>query len=111
MRGRGITRFFVHTVTVETKTGRGSNGDVFAAPVTLSPATGNGVLADDAIKLVRNANGDEVVSNTQIAGPLTIAGLFTPGSKVTTSTRTARVIAVNTADVDGLPEHVVINLT
>lgn len=106
MRGRGIARFFVHTVTVETRLGKNSRGDVFAAPVAVT-----GVLADDSIKLVRDSNGDEAVSNTQIAGPLTIADKFTPGSKVTTSTRTGRVIAVNRADVDGLPEHVVITLT
>lgn len=106
MRGRGITRFFVHTVTVETKKGRNSNGDVFAPPVPVQ-----GVLVDDSVKLVRDSTGDEVVSNTQIAGPLDIVPLFTVGSKVTTSTRTARVISVNSADVPGLPQHVVVNLT
>lgn len=106
MRGRGIARLFVHTVTVETRLGKNSRGDVFAPPATV-----DGVLADDSVKLVRDANGDEQVSNTQIAGPLSIAALFTPGSKVTTSTRTARVIAVNRADVAGLPEHIVITLT
>jgi hypothetical protein len=106
MRGRGIARFFVHTVTVETRKGKNSKGDVFA-----SPAVVDGLLVDDSVKLVRDANGQEIVSNTQIAGPLTIVPLFTPGSKVTTSTRTARVIGVNSADVPGLPEHVVVTLT
>lgn len=106
MRARGIARFFVHSVVVETKTGGKSSGDVFAAPATVS-----GLLVDDSVKLVRDAKGQEVVSNTQIAGPLTVAAQFTPGSKVTTSTRTARVITVNSADVQGLPEHVIITLT
>ena len=111
MRARGITRFFVHTVTVETRKGAGPKGDVYAAPVTLGPQTENGVLVDDSVKLVRNSDGDEVVSNTQIAGPLSILPLFTPGSKVTTATRTARVISANLADVAGLPQHVVVTLT
>lgn len=106
MRGRGIARFFVHTVTVETRKGVGPKGDVFAPPVPV-----DGLLVDDSVKLVRNSDGEEVVSNTQIAGPLSIVPLFTPGSKVTTSTRTARVIAVNAADVPRLPEHVVVTLT
>lgn len=122
MRKRGIARFFVHSISVQTWLGTGSNGNVYAAAVTLSPAAGNGVLVDDAIHLVRNKDGDEVTSQGHIAAPLSTVSLFTPDSLVTIlgdsdgdeiAAKPRRVIVVNTADAAGLnlPEHVVISLT
>jgi hypothetical protein len=59
------SRWFVHTVTVETFQGAGAYGDVFAAPVTLAPP--NGCWVDNARKVVRNKDGVEVVSETSVA--------------------------------------------
>lgn len=117
MRGRGIGRFFVHTIKVQTRLGAGSNGDIYSAPVTLSPTLGTGVLVDDAIHLVRDHTGQEVTSQGRIAAPLETAPLFTPNSLVTiygdgddVIRASRRVITINSADLDGLPEHVMVSL-
>ena len=82
-----ITDFFVHTVT--------------------------GYL-DGKIDMVRNTDGEQVVSSSAFYCAVADAAKFTPDSKVTTSDgRTQQVISINTLDVAGtMPgvEHAVIYL-
>jgi hypothetical protein len=115
MRRRGIARFWVHTATVETFKGVGSAGDIFAPPVTLTPGNGttDGCFLDDGTKLVRNKDGDEVVSTTRLFTDKGNAALFTPNSRVKLPTRTARVISANSEDSGdlGLPDHLAVALT
>lgn len=106
--------FYVHTITVQTRTGSGSYGDVFAAPVTLSPATDTGVFADDKRKLVRSSTGAEVISETTIYGRTTAAEVLLEGSLVTLpSGRVATVITTALLDSGGmdLPDHTAATLT
>jgi hypothetical protein len=120
-----LDEFFVHTAKVETYLGEGSNGSVYAAPVTLSPTSTppNGVFADDSRKLVRNANGEQVVSETTLYTSISNVGLFTEKSRVTilgdsdgdeiTPGRAALVIKVNANDSGtlDLPDHLAVTLT
>jgi hypothetical protein len=98
--------FATTTVTVHTRTGSGSNGDVFAASVSVT-----GYL-EDGRRLVRNSAGEQVVSEaTLFTDPSTVA-TFTVDSKVDLPTRTARVILakprlIGDPDVD----HVEVVLT
>ena len=114
MRARGIKRFFVHTVTVETWEGTGAAGDVYAAPVVLSPdnAIPNGVFLEGKVQLVRDSTGQEVTSNSTIYCDVADGPRFTPDTKVTTAGRTARVISQNINDAPGLnlPDHAAIYL-
>lgn len=114
-----ISRWFVHTATVETFQGTSGYGmDVFAAPVTVP------CLTDDARKLVRSKTGEEVVSETTLYTSAADGALFTTGSRVTLPTsvdtadgdplpaRISRVIKVNVNDSGplGLPDHAEVNL-
>lgn len=107
--GRGVTRFWVHTVTVETFQGvNGYGQDTFAAPQTVT-----GWL-QGSTKLVRATEGDEVVSQSQFFAAVDQGPAFTPQSRVTLPDgRIARVIVANTNDAGGLrlPEHVEVQLT
>jgi hypothetical protein len=110
-----LADFWVHTATVETLTGSGAYGDQFAEMVLLSPdnTTPNGCFIDGKRSLVRNANGEQVVSSTTLYTPIANAGLFTPDSRVTTGGVVSRVITVNANDSGslGLPDHVAVSLT
>lgn len=114
-----ISRFFIHTATVETFQGTNGYGvDVFAAPVTVP------CLTDDARKLVRNVKGEEVVSETTLFTAAASGALFTTNSRVTIPTtvdtadgdplppRVTRVIKVNVNDSGplGLPDHAEVTL-
>lgn len=97
------------TVTVEAYEGSGAYGDVYAAPVQVSPC-----VVEDTRRLVRvqtqDAAGAEQVSSTTVyAPPNTVAP---PGSKVTVGARAARVLAASYQDAHGhpLPEHWELNL-
>ena len=99
--------FYVHTLTVETLTGTGSLGDVYAAPVSVP-----GWL-EDKRRLVRDKNGQEVVSSSFFSCDNTHLSKFTPDTKVTISGRTAFVIGVAnyTSGALDLPDHLEIDLT
>lgn len=101
-----ISDFYVHTVTVETFTGQGAAGPVYAAPVTVA-----GYLDGKTI-LVRSQDGEQVVSGAQFYCALADGAKFTPDSRVTAGGRAAQVITVNSLDAPGLnlPEHTVIYL-
>lgn len=109
-----LADFYVHTVTVETFQGTSGYGvDMFAAPVTLSPATGTGVLVEQKRRLVRDKDGAEVISETTVYARTTAAALFTPDSRVTIGGVQSRVItvAVNELDALDLPSHIAVALT
>ena len=90
-----ISRWFVHTATVETFQGTNGYGqDVFAAPVTVPCFT------DDSRRLVRDKTGAEVVSETTLFTSAADGALFTTNSRVTLPT------ATDTADGDPLPPRV-----
>ena len=99
--------FYVHTLTVETLTGTGAMGDVFAAPVTVP-----GWL-EDKRRIVRDKNGQEVVSSSFFSCDNAHLPKFTPDSKVTIDGRTAFVIGVAnyTSGALDLPDHLEIDLT
>lgn len=99
---------YVHTVTVETY--RGTNGygeDMFAAPVTVV-----GFL-DDSRRLVRGADAEQVISESQFYTLPENGALFTAESRVTIAGVTSRVIRtnVNTSGPLGLPDHTVVSFT
>jgi len=107
--GDDLADFYVHTVTVQTLTGTGAYGDVFAAPVTLDPATDTGVFVDDKRKLVRSSSGAEVISETTIYGRPNLIAVLLEGSLVALpSGRVATVITTGARDSGGLdlPDHV-----
>ncbi|NUO58994.1 MAG: hypothetical protein HOV78_20225 [Hamadaea sp.] len=89
------------TVTVRTKTGSGANGDIFAAAVDRD------VFLEDSRRLVRNATGEQVVSEATLYADVADQAIFTTDSKVTLPGRTARVLlakrhVIGDPDVDHL---------
>lgn len=98
----------VHTVTVETHTGEDPFGNV---NTTLSdPIPG---FLDDSRALVRNAAGDQVVSESTFYTGKEHKALFAPESLVHLPDRVATVINVKTADSGplGLPDHLAVVLS
>jgi hypothetical protein len=118
MSAHDLDEFFVHTASVETWLGTGSNGDVYASPAVVIQC-----FADDARKLVRNANGEQVVSETTLYTTNDHVALFVEKSRVTflndpdgdgiVPSRTALVIKVNANDSGALdlPDHLAVTLT
>ena len=98
--------FQTTTVTVETRTGTGANGDTYDPPATRE------VFLEDARRLVRDATGQQVVSESTLYADVADAALFAPDSKVTLPTREALVITTK-AHVIGDPDvdHTEVNLT
>jgi hypothetical protein len=74
------------TVTLAAYTGFGSKGPTFANPVTVA------MFADDSRRLVRNATGEEVISETTLYGDPATADQFLVESKVTLNGRIAKVL-------------------
>lgn len=106
-----VSRFFVHTVTVETFLGTSGYGvDQFAAPVTLSPP--NGCFVDNARHLVRSTTAEEVLSEATLYTFVANAALFAPNSRVTVNGVQTRVIKTNpnTSGSLRLPDHVAVTL-
>jgi len=97
-----------HRVTVKALTGNGAYGPEYATGVPNVPC-----MLDDSRKLVRNGDGDEVVSETTLICRLQHAALFTPGSEVTLPRRTAHVIGVaeRTDDDMGAWQHLEVTLS
>ena len=104
----GFEEFMVHTVRVETKSGEDPWGNV---NTTLSePVEG---FLDDSRALVRNAAGDQVVSESTFYTGKEHKDLFKPESLVHIGERVATVINVKTADSGplGLPDHLAVVLS
>jgi len=108
-----LEEFYVHTVTVEPFLGTSGYGeDLFAPAVTLSPDTDNGVFLDDSRHLVRDATGEQVVSESTLYTYPAAAALFNPGARVTANGVVSRVIRSNLNDSGtlDLPDHVAVSL-
>jgi hypothetical protein len=118
MSDNDFDEFFVHTASVEKWLGTGSNGDVYASPAVVIQC-----FADDSRKLVRNANGEQVISETTLYTSILNAPLFVEKSRITvlgdsdsdelTPGRASLVIKVNandSGDLD-LPDHLAVSLT
>jgi hypothetical protein len=99
--------FYVHTVSVETKTGSVAYGDVYASAVSVP------CWAEPKRRLVRTRDGQEVLSSSFLSCDVEHAPKFTPDSKVTLNGATAYVIGVNTFTSGALelPDHLEIDLT
>lgn len=100
--------FMVHPVQVETHGGEDPFGNIHT---TLSdPVYG---FLDDSRALVRNAAGDQVVSESTFYTGTEHKDLFKPESLVHLPDRTATVISTKLADSGplGLPDHLAVVLT
>jgi len=114
MTSTEFDEFRIHTITVATFAGNGGNGPLHDTPVTYSPTTGDGVLVDDTRKLIRGADGREVVSESTIFDPdVTHAATYTVGSLVTLPDgRLATSLQVKVRDGAGvIPSYVEVALT
>lgn len=101
-----LADFWVHTVTVETYTGTGDDGDLFAAPVDVLG------FMDGGTKVIRTATGELVVTSAPFYAPISSAALFVANSRVTYQGKQSRVFAVtihDSGDLD-LPDHVEVTL-
>lgn len=90
-----ITDFFVHTVTVETFTGVGAGGPVYAAPVSVT-----GYL-DETTRLLRKGDGSEIVSRGHFYCSIADLAKFTQDSRVTLPDRVSQVISSRSNDLVG----------
>lgn len=103
-----LADWYVHTAQVEMFLGvNGYGEDIFAAPVSVV------CFLDDARKLVRNKDGEQVVSETTLATFPVNAPLFTADSKVTVNGAESRVIKTKVGDSGDLdlPDYVAVSLT
>ncbi len=102
----GISALFIHTATVETFTGTGPYGDVYAAPVTVA------ALLDQGAVLVRTATTEELEQKSILYAALTDADKFTVGTRVTVNGTVGWVVTVRRRDGGslGLPDHVEVDL-
>ncbi|AWN03630.1 hypothetical protein PBI_JACE_8 [Gordonia phage Jace] len=102
-----LARWWRHKVTVQRHKGEGAYGPVFETAVPVMAAI------DDKARMVRNADGVEVVSSTTVAMPATTP--YIPvGSLLTLppqyGEREARVIACTVADGGTDADHLQVNL-
>lgn len=103
----GIARLFTQQVTVETLTAPTSFGEQYAAPVTVT------CFINDTRNLIRNGEGEQVVSETTLYAPLSTESTFAEGSRVTVNGRHARVLKLSRRDSAGPvnAHHVQVALT
>lgn len=101
-----ISVFFIHTATVQTFTGTGPTGDLYAAAVDVK-----GFL-DDGVVLVQSSAGEQLVQKSIFYAALSDAAVFVPESRVTVNGRACQVTAVRRRDGGslGLPDHCEIEL-
>lgn len=94
--------FWVHTVTAQPLTGHGAYGPALGAPVTLT------CWVDEAIRLVRDGDGAQVVSTATIHAPAGTTALTVGGKVTLPSGREATVltVAVHDSGALDLPDHV-----
>lgn len=102
-----LARWWRHEVIVKRYKGTGAYGPVWFDPVPVMAAI------DDKARLVRNADGIEVVSSTTVAMPATTP-LIPVGSTITLPVkygeRESQVIAYTVADADLDADHLQVNL-
>jgi hypothetical protein len=83
-----IPAFFVHTASVETLTGSGPTGRVFAAPVTVRG------LLDDGIIRQQSATGEELVQKSVFYADIADEAKFAVDSRITVNGRLTTVASV-----------------
>lgn len=95
-----------NALTVEPYLGSGSAGEKYGAGIEHP-----GLIQLPQDKLVRTAQGDETTSSTAVYAPLSIAGDFPLGSRVTLADgRRAAVLTISKPDIYGLLGFVVLNI-
>lgn len=100
-----LSDWWMHTVTVKSHLGASAYGDRFGDPVPVP------CFVEDDVKLIRDSDGNEVVSSTTVYSNIDKAALFPVGSLVITPFgREARVIglarhAVGDPDIDHVEIH------
>ena len=87
------------TVAVETYTGEGAYGPVYASAVTV-PCN-----LDTTRRLVRNANGEESVSECTLYVHPDNAAAFAAQSRLTVGGRTSTVLAASSQEFRGQAHH------
>lgn len=92
-------------VTVETRTGDGAYGPNYADPVTVR------CNIDNRRRLVRNANGDEALSEASITVHPDDAAVFTPETRLTIEGRTSTVMNVRPLKLRSSVHHVEVSCT
>lgn len=92
-----------HRVTIRPYLGHGAAGPILGDPVRRR------AFVEDVRRLVRDAEGYEVISETTVY--LAPGIKLAPESEVTTLTRTARVITSTTLNHPQAPSHVALSLT
>lgn len=102
-----FARWWRHEVIVKRRKGEGAYGPTFHPPATLMSAI------DDTTRMVRNQDGEEVVSSTTVAFANGTAHI-PPGSLVTLPTkyggREAKAIATTVGDGGTAADHLQVNL-
>lgn len=96
-------QYLVHSIDVETYTGTGAYGDQHEAAVPVA------CMVEDSRRLVRNTDGDEVMSETTLYAHLDDAAKLTEKSFVTLpSGRASKIILRKLRDDGGMgtPQHV-----
>lgn len=87
------------TVAVETYSGEGAYGPVYAAAANVP------CHIDNDERLVRSMGGDEVVSSARLTIHPANAAAFTPESRLTIQGRSSTVISTNVKTVRGSACH------
>lgn len=103
-----LDEFYVHSVLVETYLGTNGYGED-----TFAPAIAVGGFLDDSRKLVRGADAEQVISESQFYTRPENGARFPAESRVTVDGVISRVIRTNTntsGNLD-LPDHAVVSLT
>ena len=93
------------TVAVETWTGEGAYGPVYADPVDIV------CNVDSTRRLVRNANGEEVVSEFTLQAKRADEATCAPESRVTIAGRVSTVLAVSPKQFRGQVVYVKVACT
>jgi hypothetical protein len=93
------------TVAVETRTGEGAYGPVYAASANKT------CYVVPIRRLVRNANGEEEVSEMTIHAAPADETAFTPGTRLTVATRISTVITASAKNIRGLVIDVEVSCT
>lgn len=104
-----LSPFWVHTVSVERRTGVGAYGLTYAAPAAV---TG---FVDDGQRLVVNTEGEQVTSTATVFLPAATADIPIQSRVTLPATfgdRVADVVKVARRDSGplGLPDHIEVNL-
>lgn len=98
-----LVDFFVHTVRAEPYTGAGANGATYGTAVTVP------CFLERKRRLVRAANGEQLVSESTVYADPSFAGTLIARSRVTVSGEPPTVVlalGVNTSGDLELPDHV-----